>query len=106
VQMTTQTTADDRPEPGIATDDELRDAVEALRAALSDEPGFEKLLAERFHGPSPHDSETIDVFVTDGDDFTKTHIINAALASDAPVTLRSIEQGSRKVSFYPTNQAA
>lgn len=97
-----------RPEPGIATDEELRNATKKLSDALRDDIVSE-VKAERFGitaGISGNDwTEVITVKLTDNLQATKETVINDALKSDAPVRLRDLEQNSPDVlTFYPTNQ--
>jgi hypothetical protein len=104
--MTTKHADTTRPEPGIATDEELREAVSELRDAVADRC-VDKMYAERL-SPDAYAtsewSEVIKVRLSDHDMATKETVINNALLSDAPVRLREIRE-DRVVEFYPTNQA-
>jgi len=97
-----------RPEPGIATDEELRTAARKLADALEDNI-VREVKAERF-GISAGISgdswtEVITVRLTEKRQATKETVINDALLSDAPVRLRDLEQGTEcELTFYPTNQ--
>jgi len=94
-----------RPEPGIATDKELKDARDKLRDALGDDI-VDRVHAQRFDYGSDRGNEIIEVWLTDKMQATKETVINDALTSDAPVRLRDLEQGSKfLLTFYPTNQA-
>jgi len=94
-----------RPEPGIATDDELRNAAKALADALRDDV-CKEVQAERFSNMASDEwSEIIIVRLTDNLQATKETVINDALKSDAPVRLRDLERDDEnKLTFYPTNQ--
>lgn len=95
-----------RPEPGIATDEELREAVSELRDSVTDRR-VDEISAERL-SPDAYGtaewSEVIKVRLSDHDMATKETVINDALLSDAPIRLREIRE-DRVVEFYPTNQA-
>jgi hypothetical protein len=95
-----------RPEPGIATDDELETAVEALRAAIDDEI-VSDLYAERFAALwAECGDETITLHLDERYSATKERAINQAMQSPAPVVVRDLHEGDEnKLTFYPTNQA-
>jgi len=95
-----------RPEPGIATDKELNEAVEALREALREDI-VDRVHAQRFDYGSGRGNEIIEVWLTDAMQATKETVINDALKSGAPVRLRDLEEGTTYLlTFYPTNQEA
>jgi len=91
-----------RPEPGIATDKEYTEAVDALKEALEgldvtvnprrDEPGRDRW------------DEVIQVDGIGDYPATKTTVVNDALLSDAPVRVRDLQGESSSMTFYPINQ--
>ena len=96
-----------RPEPGIATDDELETAVDGLRAAL-DEEIVADLYAERFAAlwADEDGDETITLHLAERYSATKERAINQVMDSPAPVTVRDLHTDEEnKLTFYPTNQA-
>jgi len=93
-----------RPEPGIATDEELSEAVNALRDALGEDI-VDRVHAQRFDYGSDRANEIIEVWLTDAMQATKETVLNDALKSDAPVRLRDLEDGGEHLlTFYPSNQ--
>jgi len=95
-----------RPEPGIATDEELETAADALWDAIED-TGAYTVDCDRFDPVLDEDgSEVITVHMEEDsrDEWGKTEVINAALQSDAPVKLRNYNGGNSFLTFYPTNQ--
>jgi len=95
-----------RPEPGIATDKELTEAVDALRDALGEDI-VDRVHAQRNDFGSDEGNEVIEVWLTDAMQATKETVINDALKSNAPVRLRKLEQGkTHLLTFYPQNQKA
>jgi len=93
-----------RPEPGIATDKELSEAVDALRDALGEDI-VDRVHAQRFDYGSDKGNEVIEVWLADAMQATKETVINDALKSDVPVRLRDLESGvNYLLTFYPTNQ--
>lgn len=106
-----------RPEPGIATDEELRDAVSQLREVvhdhwLEDRAGEPAITAERFdaghYGVDEWDERiTVQLNRDRGSPMvSKTEVINCVIKSDAPVVLRDLSRDDEyKLQFYPTNQA-
>jgi hypothetical protein len=102
-----------RPEPGVATDEELREAVAKTREAipsvyLEEKAGEYAVTAERFSPTRYGDfewSEVITVKLADTHSTSKTNVINELLTSDAPVVLRDLgRDGNRELTLYPTNQ--
>ena len=93
-----------RPEPGIATDNELNAAVDALRDALGEDI-VDRVHAQRHDYGADRGNEVIEVWLTEARQATKETAINDALKSDAPVRLRDLESGvDHLLTFYPTNQ--
>jgi hypothetical protein len=98
-----------RPEPGIATDDELREAAKAIADAV-DGDLIKSVQCDRFdtHAGLGGDSwtEVITVTLSEKRQATEETIINDVLKSDAPTRLRTLERNEDgKLTFYPTNQA-
>jgi len=92
-------------EEGIATDKELQSALYAVQEVLGDTREHGSVQAERFHGIDPDRwTEVITVYVNSLDEMNKRDAIEAVLTSDAPVTLRTLEEGEEKFTLYPTNQ--
>lgn len=100
--MATDTT---RPEPGIATDEELETAADELWGAIEDTSAT-RVWCDRFDAIVGGDGSEVINVEFDGGSYSKAQVINAALQSDAPVKLRDCggDPGAI-VSFYPTNQA-
>jgi hypothetical protein len=97
-----------RPEPGIATDEELRTAARELADSLRDDI-VREVKAERFGTVAQFSgdpwTEVITVKLTEKRQATKETVINDALTGDAPIRLRDLEEGNEdKLTFYPTNQ--
>jgi len=97
----------DRPEPGIATDDELETAADALWDAIEDTDAIHVTCDRHdvIRGRDDDATEVITVELEDGGDYRKTEVVNTALKSDAPVKLRSMDDGEHWLTFFPTNQA-
>jgi hypothetical protein len=103
-----------RPEPGIATDEELREAVQAVERAVPDrltanDGETAPIYAERFarrRQPTDDCTERIIVRLAKRRSATPTAVINALLdADDVPVHVRSLARDDeRTVTLFPTNQ--